>query len=66
VAEGDEVSAGQPLIVVEAMKMEHSVTAARAGRVRELLVRVGDQVALDQPLAFIHSADADLELRSTV
>jgi acetyl-CoA/propionyl-CoA carboxylase biotin carboxyl carrier protein len=66
VAEGDEVSAGQPLIVVEAMKMEHSVTAARAGRVGDLLVRVGDQVALDQPLAFIHSADADRELRSAV
>jgi acetyl-CoA/propionyl-CoA carboxylase biotin carboxyl carrier protein len=58
VAEGDEVLAGQPLIVVEAMKMEHAVTAARAGQVRELLVRVGDQVTLDQPLAFIHSAEA--------
>jgi biotin carboxyl carrier protein len=38
--------------------MEHAVTAARAGRVSELLVRVGDQVTLDQALAFIHSAEA--------
>ena len=66
VAEGDEVQAGQPLIVVEAMKMEHSVTAARAGRVRELLVRVGDQVTLDQPLAFIHSAEASREVPVSV
>jgi len=62
VAEGDEVLAGQPLVVVEAMKMEHAVTAARAGQVRELLVRVGDQVRLDQPLAFIHSAEAGRDL----
>jgi acetyl-CoA/propionyl-CoA carboxylase biotin carboxyl carrier protein len=61
VAEGDEVQAGQSLIVVEAMKMEHAVTAARAGRVGELLVAVGDQVALQQPLAFIHSAEASRE-----
>jgi acetyl-CoA/propionyl-CoA carboxylase biotin carboxyl carrier protein len=58
VAEGDEVHAGQPLIIVEAMKMEHAVTATRVGRVSELLVRVGDQVSLNQPLAFIHSDDA--------
>jgi acetyl-CoA/propionyl-CoA carboxylase biotin carboxyl carrier protein len=61
VAEGDEVQAGQSLIVVEAMKMEHAVTAARAGRVGELLVAVGDHVALQQPLAFIHSAEASRE-----
>lgn len=66
VAEGDEVDAGQPLIVVEAMKMEHAVTAARAGQVRELLVKVGDQVTLDQPLAFIHSAEAGRRSRSAL
>jgi acetyl-CoA/propionyl-CoA carboxylase biotin carboxyl carrier protein len=65
VATGDDVLAGQSLLVVEAMKMEHAVTATRAGRVRELLVRVGDQVTLDQPLAFIHSADARPEGHST-
>ncbi len=61
VAQGDDVEAGQALIVVEAMKMEHAVTATRTGRVSELLVRVGDQVTLDQPLAFIHSVEVGRE-----
>jgi len=41
---GDEVKAGQSLVVTEAMKMEHTLTAPRDGRVAELLCRVGDQV----------------------
>lgn len=36
VAEGDQVESGQPVAVVEAMKMEASVTAPRAGVVRRL------------------------------
>ncbi len=42
---GDTVSAGQALAVMEAMKMEHTITAPRAGTVAELLYAVGDQVA---------------------
>ncbi|WP_280235546.1 biotin carboxylase N-terminal domain-containing protein [Nocardia cyriacigeorgica] len=53
---GAEVAAGAPVVVVEAMKMEHSLTAPAAGTV-ELLVRPGDQVSLDQVLATIHAAD---------
>ena len=41
---GDAVKAGQPVVVTEAMKMEHTLTAPRDGRVTELLCRVGDQV----------------------
>lgn len=52
-AVGDDVFRGQPLIVVEAMKMEHAVIAADDGRVSELLVGVGDQVLLSQHLATI-------------
>ena len=44
VREGDAVSPGQPLVIVEAMKMEHVVRARRAGRVRALRVRTDDQV----------------------
>jgi acetyl-CoA/propionyl-CoA carboxylase biotin carboxyl carrier protein len=48
---GDPVRAGQPLLVVEAMKMEYSVTAARDGIIAQLLVAPGDQVTLNQLLA---------------
>ncbi len=44
VAEGEPVSAGQPLLVVEAMKMEHAICAPRAGAVTTVHVRVGDRV----------------------
>ncbi|HEX7384115.1 MAG TPA: acetyl/propionyl/methylcrotonyl-CoA carboxylase subunit alpha [Burkholderiaceae bacterium] len=42
---GDAVKKGQPLAVMEAMKMEHTITAPRDGTVAELLYAVGDQVA---------------------
>ncbi|MBT9610161.1 MAG: acetyl/propionyl/methylcrotonyl-CoA carboxylase subunit alpha [Aquabacterium sp.] len=45
VAAGDAVTAGQVLLITEAMKMEHSLTAPRDGTVAELLCGVGDQVA---------------------
>jgi 3-methylcrotonyl-CoA carboxylase alpha subunit len=44
VAEGDSVSAGQVLLVMEAMKMEHGLVAPAPGRVVEVCVSVGDQV----------------------
>ena len=45
VAVGDIVTAGQPLLTLEAMKMEHVHAAPRAGRVSALHVSLGDQVA---------------------
>ncbi|MFE6987803.1 acetyl/propionyl/methylcrotonyl-CoA carboxylase subunit alpha [Streptomyces pharetrae] len=53
VAVGDEVTAGQSLLVVEAMKMEHVVSAPHAGTVAELDVAPGTTVAMDQVLAVI-------------
>ncbi|HEX3947500.1 MAG TPA: biotin carboxylase N-terminal domain-containing protein, partial [Acidimicrobiales bacterium] len=50
---GDHVDVGQPLVVVEAMKMEHTVRAPDAGTVAEMLVKVGQAVGLDQPLAVL-------------
>lgn len=44
VAPGDEVSAGQPLLALEAMKMESRVHAPTAGVVAQILARPGDQV----------------------
>jgi 3-methylcrotonyl-CoA carboxylase alpha subunit len=45
VAAGDKVKAGQPLAVMEAMKMEHTIAAPADGEVLELLYAPGDQVA---------------------
>ncbi|GKQ37644.1 biotin carboxylase N-terminal domain-containing protein [Streptomyces sp. A012304] len=53
VAVGDEVAAGQSLLVVEAMKMEHVISAPHAGTVAELDVAPGATVAMDQVLAVI-------------
>ncbi|BAU83454.1 acetyl/propionyl-CoA carboxylase subunit alpha [Streptomyces laurentii] len=53
VAVGDEVAAGQSLLVVEAMKMEHVISAPHAGTVTELDVSPGTTVAMDQILAVV-------------
>ncbi|MGV6872772.1 ATP-binding protein [Pseudochelatococcus sp. B33] len=45
VAAGEEVARGQPLAVMEAMKMEHTIKAPIDGTVSELLYGVGDQLA---------------------
>ncbi len=50
---GDEVAAGQSLLVVEAMKMEHVVCAPHAGTVTELDVTPGTTVTMDQVLAVV-------------
>ena len=42
---GDVVVQGQPLAVMEAMKMEHTIAAPRDGTIAELLYAVGDQVS---------------------
>jgi acetyl-CoA/propionyl-CoA carboxylase biotin carboxyl carrier protein len=53
VADGDRVEAGTPLLVVEAMKMEHVLTAPLAGTVTELSVTAGQSVRLDERLALV-------------
>jgi acetyl-CoA/propionyl-CoA carboxylase biotin carboxyl carrier protein len=53
VAQGDQVTAGQPVVIVEAMKMEHTVTAPLDGVVTRLPARAGAQVKLDEVLAEI-------------
>lgn len=50
VNEGDVVDVGAGLVVLEAMKMEHTLTAGRAGIVRGLTAAVGDQVTEGQVL----------------
>ncbi len=53
VAEGDTVAAGQRLIVLEAMKMEHALTAPFDGTVTELNASEGGQVQVEAVLAVI-------------
>ncbi len=57
VGSGTEVSEGDTVVVVEAMKMEHSLAAPVSGRV-EVLVSVGEQVKVDQVLARIKDQES--------
>ena len=53
VTEGDTVKVGQVLMIMEAMKMEHSVTAPQDGTVGQILVTAGDQVDADALLVVV-------------
>lgn len=44
VAEGDEVTENQPLLLLEAMKMENEIRSQRSGKVKELKVEAGQRV----------------------
>jgi acetyl-CoA/propionyl-CoA carboxylase, biotin carboxylase, biotin carboxyl carrier protein len=59
-AAGEKVRAGQPLLIVEAMKMEHTLTAPSDGVVSELYVVPGQQVGLDERLAVVEALTQDL------
>jgi acetyl-CoA/propionyl-CoA carboxylase biotin carboxyl carrier protein len=52
-AAGAAVVRGEVLVVVEAMKMEHALTAPHDGVVEAVPVRVGDQVAVGQVLVSV-------------
>ncbi|MCW2544421.1 MAG: Methylcrotonyl-CoA carboxylase biotin-containing subunit [Frankiales bacterium] len=53
VSKDEAVTKGQPLVVVEAMKMEHTLTAPMDGTVTDVRVRVGQQVAVDELLVVV-------------
>ena len=53
---GDKVTKGQPLAVMEAMKMEHTVAAPADGEVVELLFAPGDQVTEGDELLSLKTA----------
>ncbi|MGW0159375.1 acetyl/propionyl/methylcrotonyl-CoA carboxylase subunit alpha [Mycobacterium sp. NPDC003323] len=58
-AAGDTVTAGQPLIWLEAMKMEHTITAPGDGVLAELTVQAGQQVEVGTVLARIETSEGD-------
>ena len=59
VAEGDEVRQGQPLAALQAMKMEHVITADRSGIVRSVSMAVGDVIQEGFPLVYIEEAEIE-------
>ncbi len=58
VAAGDAVTRGAPLIVMEAMKMEHTIEAPHDGTVKEVFYAVGDQVTDGVTLIDLETAEA--------
>ena len=57
VREGDRVTARQPLVVLEAMKMEHVIEANAAGIVGKVACRAGQKVAEGDVLVEIESGE---------
>jgi acetyl/propionyl-CoA carboxylase alpha subunit/acetyl-CoA carboxylase carboxyltransferase component len=62
VSEGDSVRPGQQIAVVEAMKMEHLITAAQGGIVRLVAAKMGDTLYEDDPIVFIEATEIEGEL----
>ncbi len=50
---GQQVASGEPLLILEAMKMETAVSAARAGNIADIFVKAGDSVAVGENLLTI-------------
>ena len=50
VSEGQQVAEGDVLLILEAMKMETQICAAKAGKVQGIAIKQGDVVAVDQVL----------------
>jgi propionyl-CoA carboxylase alpha chain len=60
-AVGDVVREGQPILVMEAMKMQHTIAAPYAGTVTELSATAGQQVEAGTVLAVVEPAGSDAE-----
>jgi pyruvate carboxylase subunit B len=56
VAVGDQVMAGTPVIKMEAMKMENQIPSPANGTVKEIAVKVGDNVSTDETLIVLEQA----------
>jgi acetyl/propionyl-CoA carboxylase alpha subunit len=61
VAAGETVSAGQPLVVIESMKMQSEIVAARDGVVEQVFLAVGETFDRGAPLVSLVAEDADAE-----
>jgi acetyl/propionyl-CoA carboxylase alpha subunit len=66
VAIGDSVQLGQPVAVLEALKMEHVIKAPESGIIREVALAPGDAIFEDTPIVFIESQAVDGEYGTEV
>jgi propionyl-CoA carboxylase alpha chain len=61
VSAGDRVTGGQPLVALEAMKMEHQIVAPGDGTVAEVLVHAGEQVDTGQALLRLETLEVTVD-----
>ena len=64
VKEGDAVAAGQPLLIMDAMKMQHEIRSPARGYVRRIAVEAGETIYEGHALLFVE--EADVEVRGAV
>ena len=60
VQEGEAVAANQELVIMEAMKMEHVISASVGGIIRRVDVEVGNVIQEGHPLVFVEAKDVDV------
>ena len=65
VKEGDAVANGQPLLIMDAMKMQHEIKSPARGYVRRIAVEAGETVYEGHPLLFVEEADVDVKRAAT-
>ena len=61
VQEGDTLQKGQPVAVLEALKMEHVITSDEPGVVREIALEVGDTIFEGTPIVFVEPQEVEGE-----
>jgi acetyl/propionyl-CoA carboxylase alpha subunit/acetyl-CoA carboxylase carboxyltransferase component len=61
VKEGDAVAAGQPLLIMDAMKMQHEIKSPARGYVRRIAVEAGETIYEGAPLLFVEEADVEVK-----
>jgi acetyl/propionyl-CoA carboxylase alpha subunit/acetyl-CoA carboxylase carboxyltransferase component len=66
VTEGDAVKRGEHLAVMEAMKMEHVITADCSGIIRRITMSVGDTIREGYPLFFIEASDVQVDTEAVM
>ena len=66
VSPGDEVAMGQPVAVMEAMKMEHVISADHSGNIRRVTLAVGDIIREGYPLFFIETSEGQTGLHVAI